>query len=102
MEVNGKFGDRVCLIRFEDLMGRTETVMRFVSEFLEISFEDILLTPTFNSIPLQPAKSPKADNTDASFGCFIGARELDEEKRKMIEEITKEDYQTILEEVAAF
>ena len=101
MEVNRKFGDRVCLIRFEDLMGRTETVMRFVSEFLEISFEDILLTPTFNSIPLQPAKSPKADITDAPFGCFIGARELDEEQRKMIEEMTKEDYQTILEEVAA-
>jgi hypothetical protein len=101
MEVNRKFGDRVCLIRFEDLIGRTETVMRFVSEFLEISFEDILLTPTFNSIPLQPAKSPKADNTDAPFGCFIGARELDEEQRKMIEEMTKEDYQTILEEVAA-
>ncbi|MGD8297857.1 MAG: sulfotransferase [Desulfobacterales bacterium] len=100
-EINMKFGDRVCLIRFEDLMGRTEAVMRFVSEFLEISFEDILLTPTFNSIPFQPAKSPKADITDAPFGSFIGARELDEEQRKMIQEMTKEDYQTILEAVAA-
>jgi hypothetical protein len=101
MEVNRKFGDRVCLIRFEDLIGRTETVMRFVSEFLEISFEDLLLTPTFNSIPLQPAKSPKADNMDGPFGCFIGATELDHEQRKMIAEMTKEDYQTILEQVAA-
>lgn len=101
MEVNRKFGDCVCLIRFDDLMSRTETVMRFVSEFLNISFEDILLRPTFNSIPLQPAKSPKADNTDAPFGCFIGTRELDKEQQKIIEEMTKEDYQTILEEVAA-
>jgi hypothetical protein len=101
MEIKRKFGDRLRLIRFEDLMGRTETVMRFVSEFLEISFEDILLTPTFNSIPLQPAKSPKADITDAPFGSFIGARDLDEEQRKMIQEMTKEDYQTILEAVAA-
>ena len=101
MKVNRKFDDRVCLIRFEDLMGRPESVMRFVSKFLEISFEDILITPTFNSIPLQPAKSPKADNTDGPFGCLTGAGELDERQRKIIEQMTKEDSQTILAEVAA-
>jgi hypothetical protein len=44
---------------------------------------------------------PQLQKTDGPFGCLIGARELDEEQRKMIEEMTKEDYQTILEEVAA-
>ena len=48
------YGDRIRLLKFEDLVGDTEAVMRYLSKFLDIEFEDILVVPTFNksSIPL--------------------------------------------------
>jgi len=42
------FGNRVCIVRYEDLTGNTEAVMRHLSKFLNIEFNSILLTPTFN------------------------------------------------------
>jgi len=99
MEVNRKFGDRVCLIRFEDLMSRTETVMRFVSEFLEISFEDILLKPTFNSRPFQPFEVHLKNIADMASGYAFNSKTLNEDHRKLIKEMVQDDYQTILREV---
>jgi hypothetical protein len=54
-------GDRMRIVRFEDLTGRTEVVMRWLADFLGISFEKSLLTPTFNTIPLGPAADSPAD-----------------------------------------
>ena len=48
-----RYADRICLIQFEDLDSKTEAVMRFLAEFLGIEFDDILLTPTFNTLPLE-------------------------------------------------
>jgi hypothetical protein len=48
-----RFGDRVCILTFEDLVGKTESVMRYLADFLKIKFDDILLMPTFNKIPIK-------------------------------------------------
>ncbi len=53
MEARKRFGDRVCVIQFESLIDQTESVMRHLAKFLGISYEDILLEPTFNGIPIQ-------------------------------------------------
>jgi hypothetical protein len=42
------FGNRVCIVRHADLTGNTEAVMRYLSKFLNIEFDGILLSPTFN------------------------------------------------------
>jgi hypothetical protein len=52
-----RYGDQVFMITFEDLVQRTEAVMRHLARFLEIQFDDILLTPTFNGIPIKPNTS---------------------------------------------
>jgi len=44
-----RYSDRVCILTFEDLVGKTESVMRYLAEFLEIKFNDILMIPTFNT-----------------------------------------------------
>ena len=70
MKVRKKFGDRVCFIQFESLTNRTESVMRYLAKFLEIPYEDILLEPTFNGIPIQSANGQKTDNSDAEASKF--------------------------------
>ncbi|MFC1875741.1 sulfotransferase [Thermodesulfobacteriota bacterium] len=99
VQIQKKFGDRVCLIKFENLVAQTESVMRFISVFLRIPYEDILLKPTFNVIASQTATGHKMGNADARDRIFIEHRTLDKDKRKLIKEITAADYQTALREV---
>jgi hypothetical protein len=48
-----KYGPKVIIIHFEDLIRNTEAVMRCLAELLEIRFDDILLMPTFNKFPIR-------------------------------------------------
>jgi hypothetical protein len=45
--------ERVCVIKFEDLITNTEKTMRFLCEWLSIDFDEILLIPTFNRMPIR-------------------------------------------------
>lgn len=58
LRTQSAFEERVRFVRFEDLTGKTEGVMRMLADFIGISFEKSLLTPTFNTIPLQMVDSP--------------------------------------------
>jgi len=101
IEINGKFNDRVCLVRFEDLMNRTDAFMHFLSDFLKISFEDILMTPTFNSIPFQSSNCSEIDQTGMTSDYLFDSNVLDQNDRSFIKEMTHANYQTILGEVVA-
>jgi sulfotransferase family protein len=48
IEAKGRFGDRVVLITYEELVLETEAAMRRLAERLGISMSPILLVPTFN------------------------------------------------------
>jgi hypothetical protein len=102
METRKRFGDRVCFIKFESLIDRTEFVMRHLAEFLGISYEDILLEPTFNGIPIQPANSQKTDNSDGKLQSFTESKKLDKDQRVLIEKMTVAEYQSALQHVVAF
>jgi len=47
-----RFGDRVIVLRFEDLVGRTEQTMAVLARQLDIDFLPILMQPTFNGLPI--------------------------------------------------
>ncbi len=51
------FGDRVILLNFEDLVGRTEETMRGLCRLLGFDFDPILLQPTFNGRPMHANSS---------------------------------------------
>ena len=102
MKTRKKFDDRVCFIKFENLIDRTESVMRHLAEFLGISYQDILLEPTFNGIPIQPANGQKTDDSDAKLQSFTESKMLDEDQRVLIEKMTVADYQSALQHVEAF
>ena len=44
--------DRVVVLLFEDLVHRTEAVMRMLCQRMELPFSDVLLQPTYNSMPV--------------------------------------------------
>ena len=102
MESREKFDDRICFIKFESLIDRTESVMRHLAKFLGISYEDILLEPTFNGIPIQPANSQKTDNSDGKLQSFTESKTLDKDQRVLIEKMTVAEYQSALQHVVAF
>jgi len=52
-----RYGDRFRLLTFEDLVSDTETVMRSLAEYLDISFHPSLLTPSFNGMPIKADSS---------------------------------------------
>jgi hypothetical protein len=101
IQIRKKFGDRVCLIKCEDLVTQTESVMRFLSEFLGIPYEDILLEPTFNGIPVQPADDQKTVDSITKLQRFTESKMLDKGQRVLIEKMTATDYQTALREIVA-
>jgi hypothetical protein len=96
------FGDRVCLIKFEDLVTQTESVMRFLSEFLGIPYEDILLEPTFNRIPIPPADEKKIDRAKGKFQHLNDLSIMGKDQRVLIKKITATDYQAALRETVPF
>ena len=75
-----KYGDSVCLIKFEDLVSKTEAVMRYLADFLGIEFDDILLIPTFNKLPIKLNTSFTGEDRDlADRPLFTGRRSTGQE-----------------------
>lgn len=61
-----RFGDRVYMISFDDLLSDTARTLRSLTAYLGIEFVDSLLTPTFNRIPIGPNSSFAMSNSEVS------------------------------------
>ena len=91
-----RYGDRVCIITFEDLISRTESVMRYLAEFLEIGFENILLEPTFNKYPIRANTSFEAEKSGVINSTLNRYKTLTQDELKFVESMTKEMYKEVL------
>ena len=97
-----KYGDSVCLLRFEDLLSNTQAVMRYLANFLGIEFDDILLTPTFNKFPVKANTSFKVKNQGALNSLLSADKKLTEHEVDTIEKETSGKYALVLKEVVRF
>ena len=86
----------------EDLVAETETVMRFLAEFLDIEFDDILLIPTFNKSPIKAHTSFKVENHGILQGTQSRYKTLTESELDIIEGMTADIYSKALKEVVKF
>ena len=91
-----KYGDRVCILTFEDLISKTESVMRYLAEFLEIKFEDILLEPTFNKYPIRANTSFEAEKNGIINSTLQRYKTLSQEELEFIESTSNELYGQVL------
>ena len=90
-----RYGDCVCLIQFEDLIRRTEAVMRFLAEFLSIEFDDILLKPTFNKCPVRESLSLETRDPGALDDLLSTEKALREHEVDTIEKDASETYSLV-------
>jgi hypothetical protein len=97
-----RYGNSVCLIRFEDFVGRTEAVMRFLSEFLSIEFGDILLVPTFNKLPIEVNASLNVRDHGAADSPLSAEKTSTGQELDTIERMTSETYSLVLREAVRF
>jgi hypothetical protein len=97
-----KYGNRVCLIRFEDLLCKTEAVMRYLADFLGIEFNDILLLPTLNKLPIKLRTSLSPAGHDIADSKLTKGRRSSGEDLDTIEGRTREKYSLVLKEVVGF
>jgi hypothetical protein len=97
-----EFAERVCLLQFEDLVSKTETVMRYLARFLEIDFDPILLTPTFNKIPILANTSFRHEKGQIQAGTLSRHRLLTAEEVELIEKRSGDRYRQVLAGVVTF
>jgi hypothetical protein len=97
-----KYGERVCIVRFEDLVSKTEVVMLHMANFLKINFDDILLVPTFNKSPIRANTSFNDEQHGIVSSTLSRYKMLSEEELKIIEEMTEDIYSVTLKEVPEF
>jgi hypothetical protein len=91
-----RYGDRVCILTFEDLITRTKSVMRYLAEFLEIKFEDILLEPTFNKYPIRANTSFEAEKNGIIKSTLERYKTLTQEELEFIQSMSGELYGQVL------
>jgi len=91
-----RYGDRVCILTFEDLITKTEAVMRYLAEFLKIKFDDILLEPTFNKYPIRANTSFEAEKNGIIESTLNRYKTLAQNELEFIEVATKNLHQELL------
>ena len=97
-----KYGDCVCLIQFENLVSKTESVMRFLAEFLGVEFDDILMLPTFNKFPLNVNTGLNVKDHGIADSPLSTERSLTGQEVDVIERVTSETYPLVLRKVVRF
>jgi len=97
-----RYGDRVCLINFEDLVSKNESVMRFLAEFLGVEFDDILMLPTFNKFPLNVNTGFNVKDHGIADSPLSAERLLTGQEVDVIERMTSETYPLVLKKVVRF
>ena len=91
-----RYGDRVCILMFEDLISKTESVMRYLAEFLGVKFEDILLEPTFNKYPIRANTSFEAEKNGIIDSTLNRYKTLTREELEYIKSAAEDLYGQVL------
>jgi len=97
-----RYGDRVCIIQFEDLIGKTEVVMRHLAGFLGLEYNEILLLPTFNKFPIQAHTSFDVKKAGILNGSLSRYQRLSEQELETIERLTRDTWQSVLNQAVRF
>jgi hypothetical protein len=91
-----RYADRVCILKFEDLIVKTEAVMRYLTEFLKIRFDDCLLIPSFNKYPIKANSSFKEKQHGIIESTLNRHKTLAQKELDIIEDLTTNLYRKVL------
>jgi len=89
------YGSRVVIVKFEDLVGRTEETMRALTTELAITWDPILLRPTFNGEPVRANSSFNVEDAGVIAAPLERGVLTSDSERKLIEETCVELYEQV-------
>ena len=75
--------------------------MRYLADFLKIRFDDILLMPTFNKIPIKPNTSFTLEKPGIMISALERYKTLSPEELNIIEAMTGDVYTQVLDMAAS-
>mgnify|MGYP003700682935 CR=1 FL=1 len=88
LELKRLYGERVILLSFANLLERTEDCMRGICERTGLDWSPILLTPTFNGMPVVSNSSfSGSKGIDTSAAKRSAHEDLDEVARRRLEDL---------------
>jgi len=91
------FGEKVCIVRFEELISDTEKVMRAIAQFTGISYRESLIVPTFNQSPIRANTSfTDAQQTGIQQQTLTRQKDLDNTDMEYINEAAMKTYESVL------
>ena len=94
IDAAGKYGDRVIVLTYEDLVGDTEGVMRHVADRIGLTWSDVLLEPTFNGRPIRANSSDRVQQHGVLRDRTTAYREaLDPETIARVDELAGDLYE---------
>ena len=91
-----RYGDRVCILTFEDLITKTRSVMHYLAEFLGVRFDDVLMIPTFNKYPIRANTSFEAEQNGIISSTLQRYKTLAREELELIKSTSQELYEQVL------
>lgn len=91
-----RYGDRVSILTFEDLVSKTESVMLYLADLLNIEFNNILLVPTFNGYPIRANTSFEAKQHGIIDATLNRYKTLTKESLSIIHDMTSKIHEEVL------
>lgn len=88
-----EYRDKVIIVRFEDLVGDTARTMQAIAGELDIAFDPILLTPTFNGRPVRANSSFAVETSGVLSDTLRRQDTLTGEERALIEQRCRAIYE---------
>ena len=76
--------------------------MRYLAGFLDIEFNDALVTPTFNGFPIKANTSFDSEQHGIMKSTLSRYKTLSEEDLSVIDTLTRNEYAMVLNEAATF
>lgn len=80
-----RYGDRVIVLGFEDLVGRTEETMCALARALDVDYDQILLEPTFNGFRIRANSSFAGEASGVITAPLVRASLLSEDGRQLLD-----------------
>ncbi|OGQ81749.1 MAG: hypothetical protein A3F90_13415 [Deltaproteobacteria bacterium RIFCSPLOWO2_12_FULL_60_19] len=92
-----RYGDRVCILKFEDVLAHTEATMRSLAPNLGIHFDNALLVPTFNKFPIRAHSSFPVESGGVVLDPLSRRELLTSKERDAIKRLTGETYERVVQ-----
>jgi competence ComEA-like helix-hairpin-helix protein len=97
LEADRRYGERVCIVRFDELVLDTAATMGRLADYLGIDFDPLLTTPTFNGYPVGANSSYEVRSTGVVTDPVERHKELlSAEQRELVGGECEELHQEIL------